>query len=57
MGARPSDVPLSGETAHQADRNTAIRTRHLTGETISDLAREYGISPQRISQIVRDKRK
>jgi len=57
MGSRPSDVPLSGETPRQADRNTAIRTRHLAGETISDLACEFGISPQRVSQIVRGKRK
>jgi len=57
MGSRPSDVPLSGETPRQVDRNAAIRTRHSTGETISDLAREFGISPQRISQIVRGRRK
>jgi len=56
-GQRPSDVPLSGETPRQVDRNAAIRTRHSAGETISDLAREFGISPQRVSQIVRGKRK
>jgi len=57
MGSRPSDVPLSGETPRQVDRNAAIRTRHSAGETISDIAREFGISPQRVSQIVRGQRK
>ena len=33
-------------------RNRAIRTRHAAGEHMSDLAREYGVSHQRISQIV-----
>jgi len=34
-------------------------TRHFryAGETSSDLAREFGILPQRVSQIVRGKRK
>ena len=56
-GQRPSDVPLSGETPPQTNRNQHIRERHAAGETISDLAREFGISPQRMSQIVRGKRK
>ena len=57
MGSRPSDVPLSGETPRQTNRNQQIRERHSAGETISDLAREFGISPQRVSQIVRGRRK
>ena len=56
-GQRPSDVPLSGETPRRTDRNQQICERHLAGETISDLAREFGISPQRVSQIVRGRRK
>jgi len=57
MGSRPSDVPLSGETPRQTNRNQQIRERYLAGETISDLAQEFGISPQRVSQIVRGRRK
>jgi Mor transcription activator family protein len=33
-------------------RDEQIRQRHMNGETLSDLAREYGISPQRIFQII-----
>lgn len=33
-------------------RNEQLRARVANGERISDLAREYGISPQRVDQIV-----
>lgn len=33
-------------------RNDLIRLRHQSGETLSDLANEYSISPQRVYQIV-----
>jgi hypothetical protein len=33
-------------------RNELIRMRHAAGEAISALAREFGISPQRVFQIV-----
>lgn len=33
-------------------RNEAIRHRYAKGESLSDLASEYGISPQRVYQIV-----
>lgn len=36
------------------DRNTLIRTRHADGESISRLALEYGISNQRVHQIIRN---
>ena len=36
-----------------AQRNKLIQTRQAAGESLSDLAREYGISPQRVWQIVR----
>jgi hypothetical protein len=36
-------------------RDQKIRERYKRGERISDLAREYGISPQRVDQIVRSK--
>ncbi|MDK3160759.1 helix-turn-helix domain-containing protein [Kamptonema cortianum] len=37
------------------NRNERIRQRYATGEALSDLAREYGISPQRVYQIVRNR--
>jgi hypothetical protein len=36
-----------------AQRNNLIRERYAAGEKISELARAFGISPQRIFQIVR----
>ncbi len=36
-----------------AQRNAAIIRRYTSGEGISELAREYGISPQRVFQIVK----
>jgi hypothetical protein len=36
-------------------RDQIIRDRYSRGEAISDLAREYGISPQRVFQIVNPK--
>ena len=38
-------------------RNDLIRERHTAGECLSDLARAFGISPQRAYQIVHFKRK
>jgi Mor family transcriptional regulator len=35
-----------------AERDARIRERHAAGESISDLAREFGASPQRVWQIV-----
>lgn len=35
------------------NRNARIRERFALGEALSDLAREFGISPQRVYQIVR----
>ncbi|MFC1959251.1 helix-turn-helix domain-containing protein [Chloroflexota bacterium] len=39
------------------ERNQAIRARYKTGESLSDLARLFGLSPQRVYQIVRGKHK
>jgi Mor family transcriptional regulator len=36
-----------------AQRDTRIRERYAAGETISDLARAYGVSAKRVWQIVR----
>lgn len=39
-----------------AERDQRIRERRLAGESLSALAREYGISPQRVHQIISDNR-
>jgi hypothetical protein len=39
-------------TLTTSQRNLLIQMRHAAGEGLSDLAREYGISPQRAWQIV-----
>jgi Mor family transcriptional regulator len=47
----------SGFCLDTQTRNQQIRERYAAGERLSDLAREFGISPQRVYQIVhfRDK--
>jgi Mor family transcriptional regulator len=47
-----SDLRLDTQT-----RNEEIRKRHAAGERLSDLARVFGISPQRVYQIVNFKSK
>ena len=37
-------------------RNKRISERYAAGETLTELARAYGLSPQRVHQIVRAKR-
>jgi hypothetical protein len=37
------------------ERNAQICKRYAAGETLSDLACEFGLSPQRIYQIIRAK--
>lgn len=34
------------------ERDLELKARHVAGETLSALARDYGLTPQRISQIV-----
>jgi len=40
-----------------AERNQAIRERHEAGESLSQLARAFGISSQRVQQIIKKRRK
>jgi hypothetical protein len=40
----------------QPERNEEIRQRHAEGELVRDLAQDFGISEQRVSQIVRGRR-
>jgi hypothetical protein len=37
---------------HQPTRDDVIRQRHAAGERTGDLAREYGLSAARVSQII-----
>ena len=37
-------------------RDETIRQRHAKGERVSDLAKAFGLTPARISQIVRHRR-
>ena len=41
----------------RVSRNELIRERYEEGEFMSDLSREYGVSRQRISQIVHHRRR
>ena len=42
------------KTPKQSDRNAEIRRRYADGESLLDLANEYGLSKQRIHQIATD---
>ena len=46
-------VPVQ-QRIYKEERNRVICTRHAAGEGLSDLAREYEISPQRVWQIVQE---
>jgi Mor family transcriptional regulator len=53
----PPQSPVSDATPTKQERNAEIRQRHAEGELVSDLAKEFGISVQRIHQILKGKRK
>jgi DNA-directed RNA polymerase specialized sigma subunit len=40
-----------------SSRNEIIRQRYIEGETLSDIARDVGLTPQRVYQIVHHRRK
>src|SRR5216684_9081503 len=42
------------KTQKQSDRNAEIRRRYAAGDSLLDLANEYGLSKQRIHQIATD---
>lgn len=51
-----STLPTSPITRHivaKQDRNQEIRERYASGETLAELAKDYGISEQRVHEIVR----
>src|SRR5260221_7682949 len=45
-------VPLSDKTPHKLTRNDEIRRGFASGESTEGLARYYGISRQRVYQII-----
>ena len=49
--------PVSNGTPKKCDRNADIRARHLQGVSVATLADDFGISEQRVSQILRGQRK
>ncbi|MBZ0304659.1 MAG: Hin recombinase [Anaerolineae bacterium] len=51
------NYPVTDLNPPKSQRNEEIRHRYAAGETVPDLAREYGISEQRIHQILQGKRK
>lgn len=52
----PSE-PLNKKTPRRTSRNQEIKTRRAAGEPVSQLARIFGISEQRIRQILKGRRK
>ena len=54
----PTPFPTEPQTEHikTTDRNAEIIARYKTGETGANLAKEFGISEQRVNQIIRGKR-
>jgi hypothetical protein len=49
--------PVSHRTLANCERNEEIRRRHQRGESLSTLADVFGLSEQRIWQIVNSRRK
>jgi Mor family transcriptional regulator len=50
-------TPVTKLTPTKCDRNEEIRARHRAGEAISTLAEAFGLTPQRVYQIVQGRRK
>jgi hypothetical protein len=53
----PTPKPQHPINRKKSDRNHLLKARYADGETISELARAFGLSPQRVDQIIRGKRK
>ena len=52
-----TQTPVSNTTPGKRDRNDEIRLRHLQGETLISLADLFGLSEQRVWQIVHGRRR
>lgn len=46
-------TPISNRTAKQSYRNQQIYQSYVTGSTLAEIALNYGISFQRVSQIIK----
>jgi Mor family transcriptional regulator len=57
LGQKASTVPLTDHTPTRYHRNEQIRRRYQQGETVVRLAAAFGLSQQRVSQILHGKRK
>jgi Mor family transcriptional regulator len=57
IGQKTPDFPLTDHTPSKHERNRRIRARYAQGETVVSLAEVFGISQQRVSQILRGKRR
>ena len=57
VGQKTPDFPLTDHTPSKHERNRRIRARYARGETVVSLAEAFDISQQRVSQILRGKRK
>jgi hypothetical protein len=47
------ETPQTDHTPEKADRNTEIIVRYKAGETGARIAQAFGISEQRVNQIIR----
>jgi hypothetical protein len=56
-GELPPAFPRYFKDTTQKSRNLEIHRQFETGESVPNLAREFGISEQRVHQILRGKRK
>ena len=57
IGQKMPLAPLTDHTPSKLTRNQEIRERYAQGETIVDLAEAFDISEQRVSQVLRGRRK
>ena len=57
IGQKMPLAPLTDHTPSKLTRNQEIRERYAQGETIVGLAAAFDISEQRVSQVLRGRRK
>jgi Mor family transcriptional regulator len=52
-GVPEPQMPVTDKHVSHAERNAQICHRHTAGETLEVIAREMGLTPQRVHQIVK----
>jgi Mor family transcriptional regulator len=57
IGQKVPVAPLTDHTPGKRARNQEIRARYAQGETVVELAQAFDISQQRVSQLLRGRRK